>query len=209
MKRFPYEIQRNAMDCGATCIRIIGRYYGCTIPLPLLRSITQTNRSGTSLLGLSKAAEEIGLRTMAAKVTFKKLIDEAPLPLILHWQQNHFVIVYKITKKRVFVSDPAIGLVDYSFDEFLTYWIGAQARLQSAQGAVLLLEPTPAFDQFNIHEEAVEEPGIAQFLSHYIRPHTKVMLQDIVRPNYWCHVAANSTFLNQEYCRYRHLQKRY
>lgn len=177
IKKFPYEQQRNSMDCGATCLRIIGRYYGRTMSLAQLRQLSSTSRTGASLLGLSRAAEEVGFRSMAAMVTFRKLQDEAPLPLILHWQQEHFVVVYKITRSKVHVSDPAKGLVEYSRDEFVKYWIGANAVPATAQGIVLLMEPTPAFYETTVYAEKEDKVNIRPFLWHYMKPHQKVMMQ--------------------------------
>lgn len=178
MSRFPHERQRHTMDCGATCLRIIARYYGRRLSLKQLRESSDTSRDGASLKGLTRAAEENGFRTMAARINFEKLKKEAPLPLILHWQQHHFVVVYKVTSQKVYVSDPAKGLVTYSATEFVKYWLGADTKQEAAQGIVMVLEPTPAF----YHGEAEEEENggriaVRPFLRHYLRPYHKLMLQ--------------------------------
>jgi len=177
MSRFPHEQQRNEKDCGATCLRIIARHYGRSIQLNKLRHTSGTNREGTSLRGLSRAAEEIGFRTMAARVTLQKIRDEAPLPFILHWQQNHFVVVYKITKSTIYLSDPAQGLVSYPIDEFLRYWAGPHATEKSAEGVILLLEPTPAFHEREMEASDGADQHIKPFLLHYIRPHHRLLGQ--------------------------------
>ena len=176
MKSFPHDLQPNIMDCGATCLRIIGRHYGRSYPLSFLRQRSHTTREGASLLGISKAAEEIGFRTLGVKINFELLQDKAPLPLIAHWNQNHFVVVYKISKSKVYVSDPANGLLTYIHKEFIKCWISAGADKQTEEGICLLLETTPAFAEadLDVKEEKIDSKA---FLLHYIRPHQKLMLQ--------------------------------
>ena len=78
------------MDCGPTCLRMVSRYYGKFIPLKQLREISQTTRQGSSILGISDAAEKINFKTLAVKVTFEQMCQDAQLPCITHWNQNHF-----------------------------------------------------------------------------------------------------------------------
>lgn len=112
---FPTHIQPDAMDCGPTCLQIITRHYNRSIQLTELRIRSFTTREGSSLLGLSDAAESLGFHSTGVKLTWSQLRDEAPLPCIVHWNQNHFVVVYKIARRRgrwyVYVSDPAAGLL--------------------------------------------------------------------------------------------------
>jgi len=86
------------MDCGATCLRMVAKYYGKTFSNQFLRERSFITREGVSMLGISDAAEYIGFRTQGAKISLAQLI-EAPLPCILHWNQNHFVVLYKVKKK--------------------------------------------------------------------------------------------------------------
>lgn len=164
------------MDCGATCLRIIARYYGRNMLLRQLRESSGTGRTGANLLGLSRAAEEAGFRTMAAMVTLEKLQKEAPLPLILHWQQQHFVVVYKVTKRKVYISDPAGGLMVYTTAEFAQHWAGNHATAATAKGVALLMEPLPGFDDAGTGNEE-ERISRRPFLKHYISPYTRVMMQ--------------------------------
>ena len=92
---FPHYTQLDTMDCGATCLRMIAKYYGKTYTLQSLRLKCYNTREGVSLLGISDAAEKIGFKTIGVKISFEKLVEEAPLPCIVHWNQNHFVVVYK------------------------------------------------------------------------------------------------------------------
>lgn len=160
------------MDCGPTCIRIIAKYYGKSYPLLLLREKCLINRTGVSLLGISDAAEQIGFRTIGAKIDFNKLQKEVTLPCIVHWRQNHFIVVYKIRNNKVYVSDPAKGLIKYTYDEFLHAWAGIQQG-ENKLGIVLLLEPTPRY-----YEEESKTEGVSfGTISHYFIRHKKLFFQ--------------------------------
>ncbi len=141
---FPHYKQPDSKDCGPTCLRIISKHYGKLISLKEIREISETTREGSSLLKLSDAAEAMGFKTIGAKLSFEKLI-QAPLPLIVHWDKQHFVVVYRIKNDRVFISDPAYGLIQYSKEEFISRWIGNNATEHTQEGVTLLLEPTPLF----------------------------------------------------------------
>ena len=95
MTKFPFYKQPDAMDCGPTCLRIIAKYYGKSISLAKIRSLSETTREGTSIKNIADTAEKIGFRTLGVKLNFHKLIANAPLPCIIHWNQEHFVILYK------------------------------------------------------------------------------------------------------------------
>jgi len=160
------------MDCGPTCIRIIARYYGKSIPLNLLRDRCRINKEGVSLLGISEAAEQIGLRTLASKIDFDKLASFATLPCIIHWKQNHFVVVYRISKQKVYISDPAKGLMKYTKTEFLRGWISTAAE-EKKIGIALLMEPMPRF-----YEEQTSGHGIGiKTVSHYFLRYRKLFIQ--------------------------------
>src|SRR6185436_7821742 len=123
-RSFPSIQGADMMDCGPTSLRIIARFYGRNHSLESLRKKSFTNREGSSLSQLAAAAESIGFRSLVAKINFKQLTEDAPLPCIVHWNQNHFVVAYNVIKNRVYVSDPALGLINYSKEEFLEHWIG-------------------------------------------------------------------------------------
>ena len=99
MNTFPHYLQLDAMDCGPTCLRMIAKYYGKNYSLQTLRSRSFLTREGVSMLGISAAAESIGFRTSGVRITLKQLEEDMPLPCILHWNQNHFVVCYDIRKK--------------------------------------------------------------------------------------------------------------
>lgn len=144
-KRFPHYKQMDQMDCGATCLRIIFKYYGQQVSIHKIRKLCQTTNTGVSLLGISEAAEKLGFRSYGVKLNFDQL-GEIELPAILHWNQNHFVILYKIKNEEYYVSDPASGLVCYTKNEFLKNWLPIGGV---ASGLILLLSPGPDFNQVN------------------------------------------------------------
>ena len=168
--RFPFYRQHDAMDCGPTCLRMVAKYYGRLYSLSYLREKCFLGRQGVSLLGISDAAEAIGLRSLAVRIPYERLAD-ARLPCIAHWQQRHFVVVYKIKRRKVYVADPAHGLLTYSPEEFLNGWVSAGAD----EGVLLLLEPTPEF-----HQRADDEKGGPlgfKFLLPYLLSYKKLLAQ--------------------------------
>jgi ATP-binding cassette subfamily B protein len=174
--KFPFYNQPDEMDCGATCIRIIAKYFGRSISLPKLRQLSETTREGASLKNLADAAERIGFRTLGVKVDFDQLDKEAPLPCIVHWNQEHFVVVYKIKKGKVFISDPAHGLLEYTKEAFLKSWIGNNANENTQEGIALLLEPTPKLDQAEGDDNVEAEKGFS-FLFKYLFRYKKFLVQ--------------------------------
>ena len=92
--------QRDSMDCGPTCLMMIARHYGLQPDRERLRQTCALDKNGVSLLGISKSSEDIGLKTIGGWLSFDKLAKEAPLPCIVYWNQNHFVVVYKIKKHK-------------------------------------------------------------------------------------------------------------
>jgi len=144
VKPFTTFLQHNQMDCGPTCLRMIAQHYGRKYSLESLRRNSGINREGVSLLGISEAAENIGFRTVGAKLSWEQISTEAPLPCIVHWNQEHFVVVYKIRRDKVYIADPAKGKVTYSKSEFLQCWLSTKNNGQST-GIALLLYTTPKF----------------------------------------------------------------
>ena len=126
MGRPSYQ-QLDMMDCGAACLQSISKYYGKYFSQQRLRRLCHITKSGVSMLGISDAAEAIGMRTLGAKLTWEQLKDNAHLPCIVHWNQSHFIVVYAIKKRRgkyvVVVSDPAEGILNYEEGKFLKSWL--------------------------------------------------------------------------------------
>lgn len=178
MKRFPHFLQLDAMDCGPTCLRMIAKYYGKTYSLQKLRASSFITREGVSMLGISDAAESIGFRTSGIRIAFKQLVEDVPLPCILHWNQNHFVVCYEIRKKKdgysISIADPASQLITYKEDEFKKYWLSTKAQGEE-KGAALALEPTPDF--YDIDDEQIKGEKSLTFFLKYLRPHKKQLIQ--------------------------------
>lgn len=161
------------MDCGPTSLAMIARYYGKTYTQQTLRERCYITREGVSMLGTSDAAESIGMRTMGVRIGFDKLANEVLLPCIAHWRQNHFIVVYKIKKDTIYVSDPAHGLVKYTKEEFLSGWASTKKDGED-QGLCLLLEPTPDF--YKADDESLNKSSF-KFLFSYLRPFKKFLAQ--------------------------------
>ena len=174
MKRFFHIHQLDARDCGPTCLAMISRHYGKTFSIQTLREHSFITREGVSLLGISDAAEAIGFRTMGARLSFSQLREEAVLPCIAHWRQNHFVVVYKISDKLVYVADPAEGIIRYRHDEFIAAWASTRGETEEKEGICLLLEPTPEF--YSQQDEGKKQRGIG-YLFSYIKPYRKFIAQ--------------------------------
>lgn len=182
MRSFPHYLQPDAMDCGPTCLRMVAKHYGRSYSLQYLRDRSFITRSGVSLLGISDAAESIGFRTYGVKMNFEKLASEVPLPCIVHWKQNHFVVVYEIKEKKnsgkviVTVADPAHGIIKYTKEEFVSGWISTRTDDEN-KGIALLLDTTPRF--FELRGEKSDRTRIG-FLFQYIKPHKKFVVQLIL-----------------------------
>lgn len=169
MKKFTNYKQADYKDCGPTCLKIIAKHYGKTIHIQELRDSSETTREGSNLLFLSDAAEKIGFRTLGVKLNVKRL-EEAPLPCILHWNKNHYVVLYKIKKGKYYVSDPGFGLIEYNEKDFLKFWIGNNADESTQEGIALLVEATPKFFQSEFDKEENKGLGfglLAQYVLRY------------------------------------------
>lgn len=175
MQKFPFYKQADQKDCGPTCIKIIAKHYGKIINIQNLRNLSETTREGSSMLGLSEAAEKIGFHTIGVRLNYKKL-SEVVLPCIVHWNKSHFVVLYKIKKNTVFISDPDHGLVKLSSEEFIKFWIGNNATETTEEGVVLLIEPTPKF-YTEPGEEGEEEAFNFAFIARYLLKYKKFILQ--------------------------------
>ena len=172
-KKFPFYKQTEAKDCGPTCVKMIAKHYGQAIGTEQLRLLSETTRQGSSLLNLSEAVEKIGFRSLGVQVSYNHL-KEAPLPCILHWGKEHYVVVSGFRKNAISVADPACGRLEYTKDEFIRGWIGNNANDQTNEGVALLLEPTAHF-----YDEAFDTEqkfGLA-FISRYLLKYKQYIIQ--------------------------------
>lgn len=193
LNHFPYIQQLDKMDCGITCLRMIAKYYGKTYSSQSLRKHSYTTRQGISLLGLSDIAESIGFRTIGLKTSLDKIIKENVTPFIAHWQQNHFVVVYKITRNNVFIADPAKGKLRYTTEEFIKHW-GSTIKDNNHQGIILLLHPTPNF--YKEQGEVLNKSSF-KFLFKYTSPYKKLIFQLILGLFIGCLLQLIIPFLTQ------------
>lgn len=170
----PYYPQHDAMDCGPTCLRMVAAFYGKRYSLEGLREKSFITREGVSMLGISEAAEKIGFRSICVQVGYEKL-QEAPLPCIIHWNQQHFVVVYKLNDKHVWVADPGAGKLKYTREEFCNCWLSSRKNEEDT-GVALLLEPTPEFYTIEDEGDEVNRRGFS-FLYSYLRPYRNLVGQ--------------------------------
>ncbi len=182
MSTFPFIRQPDAMDCGPACLGMIAKYYGKDYDIDNLRANSYIGRDGVSLLGISRAAENIGFRTVGGRIAFDKLAEKALLPCIVHWRQDHFVVVYAIKKSKkngydVYVADPGKGCVRFSQEEFCKNWISTQTSGEE-KGVALLLEPTTAF--YEKESNTVPVQNRLKFLWKYLVRYKRFFTQLIL-----------------------------
>lgn len=177
--------QLDAMDCGPTCLRMVAAHYGRKYSLPYLRERSYISREGVSLLGISEAAENIGFETRGIKTNVDLLTTQAPLPCVIHWRQNHFVVLHRVRTKRfglplrepiLEIADPAAGNLQLTKSEFLDGW-ASDVVDGKPSGVALLLAPTPAFYE---HEQEQADRKSLGFLLNYLRPHKGLLGQVIL-----------------------------
>jgi ATP-binding cassette, subfamily B, bacterial len=172
---FPFYKQPDTMDCGPTCLCMVAKHYKRTISLGKIRRLSDTTRSGSSLKNIADAAEKIGFKTLGVKIDFKTLVEEVSLPCIVFWNENHFVVVHKIKKEKVYVADPAHGLLTYAKQEFIDNWIGKHANETTEEGIVLLLEPTVKLKEKE-EDDVAQKKGIG-FLLQYLFGYKRFLYQ--------------------------------
>jgi possible peptide-transporting ATPase len=175
--------QQDSMDCGPSCLAMIAKHYGLQPSIEKIRRSCALNKEGVSLLGISKAAESIGFKTIGGRLTFNTLAEEVTHPCIIHWNQNHFVVVYKVKKRTkgryvVYVADPGKGLVTYTKEEFCEHWISTKTN-DEEKGIALLLEPT---DLFYTQKETERIPSQRRlkFLWSYLKKYKRFFTQLIL-----------------------------
>ena len=187
VKSFPLYTQLDSMDCGPTCLRMIAKFYGRSYSLQNLRNKCFITRQGVSMMGISDGAESIGLRTLGVRINYNQLVNELPLPAILHWNHNHFVVLYKIKKKRnshtkqdvdcIFhIADPAGEKYKLNSNELKGAWITTIEQGRES-GSALILEPKPEFYEY------LDDEKQSKNLTHYIRylfPYKSQIMQLIV-----------------------------
>ena len=168
--KFPHYRQLDSKDCGPTCLRMIAKYYGKSFSREFLREKASITRTGVTMAGIAEAAEAIEMRTLGMRISLESLVSEAPTPFIVPWRQKHFVVVYKTSKTKIYVADPAQGLLTYSHEDFKKAWTNTTDNT----GFVLLLEPNAQF--YALVEDKTKTKGFS-FLTPYFRPYKKLINQ--------------------------------
>ena len=158
-RRFPHLYQLDEADCGAACLAIVCRYFGRAVSIAHIRRLVRTSTDGTTLAGITRGAQELGLGARAVRAS-KSRLDELPLPAVVHWQGNHWVVLYRVERDRVRISDPARGLRRFSREEFLEHWSGYAAVI--------------AYDER--FEDAPEVKPSLGWLKPFLRPHLRPVL---------------------------------
>lgn len=196
---FPFIHQRYSADCGPTCLRMIAKYYGKEYSPELIRKHSYISREGASMLGLSDAAEFIGLRSMGVKITLEQLANDAMLPCILHWNQNHFVVCYDIKKSfkgsyKIYIANPSSKKICLSEEDLKKCWISTKENGKEL-GTALLLEPTPNFGKIE-EDIQMNKKSILSYIG-YFSPYKMLFLQIILGMIAGCLLQLVFPFLTQ------------
>ena len=168
--KFPHYPQLDVKDCGPTCLRMVAKHYGKTFSREFLRDKASITKTGVTMAGIAEAAEAIEMRTLGMRISLESLVSEAPTPFIVPWRQKHFVVVYKTSKTKIYVADPAQGLLTYSHADFKKAW----TNTTDETGFVLLLEASPQF--YGLAEDNTKTKGFS-FLLPYFKPYKKLIRQ--------------------------------
>ena len=192
-KRFPFSMQHDTMQCGVACLKMICMYYGKDYSLNTLSQYCSPTNEGVSLLGISEAAQKLGLKSLCGRMSLNSL-KTLTLPCILHWDQNHFVVLYKLSKNNYYIADPGKGLVRYSNEDFSSHWINTISN-GVEKGIGMLLEPTV---EFNRHEEnAQTEKRSFRFLLEYVNQYKRYFLQIVLGLFLGCLIQLALPFMTQ------------
>lgn len=173
--KFPYVKQHDSMQCGIACLAMVCRYYGKKYTIDAISNYCFATTEGVSMLGISQAAGKLGLETLALRLTADNLA-ELEMPCILHWNQNHFVVLYKVSKngQRFHVADPGKGRIRYTIEEFEQHWASTQSGGES-KGIAMFLKPTQKF--YDKKEVQSEQPRSFRFLWGYVMEYRRYFLQ--------------------------------
>lgn len=199
MPKFPLSIQHDSMQCGIACLQMVCKYYGREYALSQLSELCFATNEGVSLLGISQTALKLGLQAVCGRATTEQL-KVVQLPCILHWNQNHFVVLYKVKKGRknswFYVADPGKGKVVYNEREFKDNWLSTQSKGEE-KGVAMFLNPTPAFKECDIMGGQPERKRSFGFLFGYIRQYKQYFGQIILGLLVGCVLQLILPFLTQ------------
>lgn len=169
-KTFPLHKQFDAMDCGPACLKMVAEFYGKTLDFKKIKEDCFLTKQGVTFSGMMSALDKMGMDSIPVKVSLKEIVEKVELPCVAHWNDNHFIVVYKITNKAIYVADPKLGLITYKIEEFEEGWLNKI----TGEGFLLLIEPRKEFfDQKSI----VENGSDLSFLKTYFKPYKKLIYQ--------------------------------
>ena len=159
IKRFAWVEQAEEMDCGAACLAMLCRHYGINMTLGKLRELANVTAQGATLDSLARAGEALGFGTRGVQCTYDALLG-FELPMIVHWEGYHYVVVYGVSPRQVWVADPAVGFKKLSVEEFERGW----------SGTCLVFTPGQQLVQLT----AARSPWL-RFVG-YLQPYKKILL---------------------------------
>lgn len=192
---FHFVKQHDAMQCGVACLAMICLYYNRRYSLDVLSSICHTTTEGVSLLGIAEAAHIIGFSSSARRITIKQLV-KLSLPCILHWNQNHYVVLYKVRREKYFyIADPGKGLIKYNATEFANHWLSTISKNEE-RGIALFLQPTQEFGQYQ-NEDEKRRKSTYRFLLQYLDKYRNYFFQIILGLLVGCILQLVLPFLTQ------------
>lgn len=175
---FPFVKQLDAMQCGVSCMSMICKFYGKTISLQFLERYCQPSKEGVSFKSIADLCEFLNIEYTAGRVSLIDLLD-CPLPCIIHWNQNHFVVLYKIDKKgnRFWIADPAKGKYKLTRNEFVIHWLSTVSN-KVDKGVAMFFQKTDAFERLKVAD--FEGKRSFRFLWKYIVQYKSLFLQIIL-----------------------------
>lgn len=197
MSRFKTYRQHDSMECGITCLRMVCKHYGAEYSSEYLSRLCFATNEGVSLLGMCEAAEKLGLQSVCGKLTIEQLAT-VPLPCILHWNQNHFVVLHRISRngRRFHIADPGKGQVTRSLREMEEHWVSTSAK-GSDRGVAMIMETTPAFyERMRLSSDEGESRSF-RFLAGYLKKYRKHFVQIAVGLALGCLLQLVLPFLTQ------------
>ena len=174
---FYFYRQHDAMQCGIACMAMVCKYYGRKCSFETLSNTCTITNEGVSMQALKQLAEALGFDVLCGKASLYQIKD-INYPCLLHWNQNHFVVLYKVKKNGFYIADPAKGHVKYDLEVFKKHWVSTQSDGEE-KGIVMFLEPTPAFYEKQMEEQPTEERSF-RFLFGYIKQYRKYFGQIVL-----------------------------
>lgn len=173
--KFPNEIQHDKMDCGPTCLKLIAKFYGRFYPLHFIRDLCGTTREGISILNIVHAAEKLGMKSRAVRCSLNQLQEDIPLPAVVHWNDSHFLVVYKVDKNNIYVSDPSKGLLKHPVKTFSKHWL----KQGTKKGVVIGFEPDSNFFEINTEESFKRKRNFGSIFQ-YFKPYKTSIINLLV-----------------------------